>query len=158
MTICSFLSGIGTNLTGQNNLLELKSISTHTSTLATSSFPKTISGTAAIIHANESFSSCATSIGSRIISLKPGGLIFLNLELRDEILAELRLQMEGVYVASDGGDRAFPLLSDYFFYIRANGDTLAVQLVDARTGEILWSFSKSASKCDEVLTAISSQL
>ena len=142
--------------------MDQRSKSTYTSTYTTSKVSKSIRGTATIIYANEPVTSCATMVGGRIISLKPSGLTFLNLELRDEILSELRLQMEGVYVSSDGGDRSFPLLCDYFFYIRANDTTddktLVVQLVDAQTGEIIWSFSKSASECDDILTAISSQL
>ncbi len=137
----------------------MRESSSTTTSYATKKLTVSIPGTATVILANSVDNSCLFKIRTTIQNAPIKNLTFINFNLREEMLKELRLKMSGILNSNDNiSDNDFPLACDYFFYVStlSNDEEMLidVQLVDAGSGVIEWSVHLEHETCEGLLTQL----
>ena len=115
----------------------------------------TIPGTATVIFGHSTFSTCDYRIRTAIQNANLRNLTFINLNLRQEMLNELRLKMSGILNSQNSfGDDDLPLACDYFFYVDTTAQDevtlINIQFVNAKSGAIEWSVHLEHEECEGV--------
>ena len=112
-------------------------------------------GTATVVFESLESSSCDYRIRDTILNAPLEELTFLNLNLRREILRELRLKVSGTVNTQNAlGNNDLPLACDYFFYVGSSQQNdfmhTSVQFVNAKSGAIEWSVHLEHEDCEGV--------